>query len=101
MLPKRENRRHQRVSYVGAVRISWEDARGLPKYAKAKCLDVSAEGMRIELTEPIAKTLPARGPDQFWRFRVGKARRIPWMQIRSRFESESSPGTKMGLMRID
>ena len=54
MLPKREKRRHQRLSYVGAVRISWEDERGLPKYAKAKCLDVSAEGMRIELTEPIA-----------------------------------------------
>ena len=53
MLPKRENRRHLRVSYAGAVGISWEDERGLSKYAKAKCLDVSEGGLRIEMTEPI------------------------------------------------
>jgi hypothetical protein len=53
MLPKRENRRHERVSYVGAVGISWEDERGLSKYTRAKCLDVSAEGMRIEVPERI------------------------------------------------
>jgi hypothetical protein len=53
MLSTRENRRHQRVSCAGSVRIFWEDERGLSKYAKAKCLDVSAEGMRIEVAEPI------------------------------------------------
>ncbi len=53
MLSKKENRRHQRVSYVGAVGISWEDERGLSRYAKAKCLDVSEEGLRIEVAEPI------------------------------------------------
>lgn len=53
MLSKRENRRHERVVFGGWVRISWEDERGLAKYANAKCLDVSEEGLRIEMTERI------------------------------------------------
>jgi hypothetical protein len=53
MLSRKENRRHPRVSYAGAVRISWQDERGLPHFAKAKCLDLSHEGLRIEITEPI------------------------------------------------
>jgi hypothetical protein len=53
MLSRKENRRHPRVLYAGAVRISWQDERGLAKYAKAKCLDLSQEGLRIEMTEPI------------------------------------------------
>jgi hypothetical protein len=51
--PKRDHRRHQRIPYVGAVRISWEDERGIARYAQAKCLDVSEEGLRIEVGEPI------------------------------------------------
>ncbi len=53
MLSRKENRRHPRVSYAGAVRISWQDEQGLSKFAKAKCLDLSQEGLRIEMTEPI------------------------------------------------
>jgi len=53
MLSRRENRRHPRVSYAGAVRISWQDERGLSRFAKAKCLDLSQEGLRIEMTQPI------------------------------------------------
>ena len=53
MLPKRESRRHNRIPYRGAVHISWEDESGLSRYAKANCLDVSEEGLLIELAEPI------------------------------------------------
>jgi hypothetical protein len=54
--PERENRRHQRIPYLGAARISWEDERGLAKYAEAKCLDVSQEGLCIT----VAETIPIR-----------------------------------------
>lgn len=50
---KKDIRRHQRIPYLGRVRISWEDAHGLSKYAVARCLDVSEDGMRIEVSEPI------------------------------------------------
>jgi hypothetical protein len=50
---KKDHRRHQRIPYLGAVRISWEDERGVARYAKAKCLDVSEEGLRIEVEDPI------------------------------------------------
>ena len=50
---QKENRRHQRVPYEGSVRISWQDERGLPKYASVKCLNISPEGMCIETAVPI------------------------------------------------
>ncbi len=50
---QKENRRHQRVPYHGAVRISWQDEHGLSRYAKVKCLDISHEGLRIETADPI------------------------------------------------
>jgi hypothetical protein len=53
MLPQRENRRHERIPYLSGVHVSWEDESGLNKYARAKGLDISAEGLRIELSEPI------------------------------------------------
>jgi hypothetical protein len=51
-LSKKDIRRHHRLQYLGRVRISWESTRG-PKYAAAKCLDVSEGGLRIEAPEPI------------------------------------------------
>jgi hypothetical protein len=51
-MSQREIRRHHRVPYLGRVFISWEDA-GVPKYAPAKCLDVSEAGMRVEMPESI------------------------------------------------
>ncbi len=52
-MSKRDMRRHQRIPYLGPVRISWEDEHGLSKYAQARCLDVSEGGLRIEVPEPI------------------------------------------------
>jgi len=52
-MSKKDFRRHHRVPYIGRVRISWEDSPGLPKFAAAKCLDVSEGGMRLETLEPI------------------------------------------------
>ena len=51
--PQKNSRKHERVPYEGSVRISWQDERGLSRYAKVKCLDISREGLRIETADPI------------------------------------------------
>ena len=50
---KKDNRQHHRVPYSGPARISWEDEQGLIRFARAKCIDVSEGGLRIEVGEPI------------------------------------------------
>ncbi len=55
-LSESENRRHQRVPYVGVARISWEDERGLVRHEEAKCLDISQEGLCIA----VGQTIPVR-----------------------------------------
>jgi hypothetical protein len=49
-------RRHIRQAYESTVQISWKDNRGQLKTITAKCLDISAEGVRLEASAPI----PAR-----------------------------------------
>jgi hypothetical protein len=55
-MPKKEIRRHPRIPFFGRVRISWVDSQGCSRYMMGKCLDVSEEGIRVEVPEPI----PAR-----------------------------------------
>jgi len=45
-------RRHRRIPYVGPVRISWEH-HGQPRFAVARCIDISDNGLRIESPEPV------------------------------------------------
>src|SRR5437016_1019515 len=52
-MPSKDVRRRQRIPYLGRVRISWETANGDIKFAEAKCLDVSENGLRIEVPESI------------------------------------------------
>jgi hypothetical protein len=61
-MPKKDIRRHVRIPYLGAVNISWEDAQGLRKYAHGKFLDVSENGLRIEVPEtvPLHSTVSLR-----------------------------------------
>jgi len=49
------SRRHARVSYAGPVRLAWDEG-GEPRYAQARCLDLSAGGLRVEA--PVA--IPAQ-----------------------------------------
>lgn len=51
--PQKNSRKHERVPYEGPIRISWQDERGLSRYAKVKCLDISREGLRVETVDPI------------------------------------------------
>jgi len=46
-------RRHTRQPFEGPVQVSWKDARGQVKSMSAKCLDLSAEGARLETNAPI------------------------------------------------
>ena len=52
-MSQKDIRRHHRIPYLGPVRISWEGTNGCPKYAQARCLDISEGGLRIEVPEPI------------------------------------------------
>ena len=55
-MPRRDVRRHERIACTLPVRLSWADERGAERYAKGKCRDISASGLRIETTE----TIPAQ-----------------------------------------
>jgi len=46
----KNQRRHRRIPYIGPVRISWED-QGNPCFAAGHCIDMSDEGLRIELVQ--------------------------------------------------
>lgn len=45
-------RRHRRIPYFGPIRISWEE-RGQPRFAMARCVDISDSGLRIESPVPV------------------------------------------------
>jgi hypothetical protein len=45
-------RRHRRIPYFGPIRISWEE-HGQPRFAMAKCVDLSDSGLRIECPVPV------------------------------------------------
>jgi hypothetical protein len=49
-------RRHARLPFEAQMKVSWKDARGQVQSLRAKCLDLSAEGARLETDAPI----PAR-----------------------------------------
>jgi hypothetical protein len=49
-------RRHDRMPFAVPMVLSWKDARGRVQSLRAKCLDLSAEGARLETDMPI----PAR-----------------------------------------
>ena len=49
-------RRHPRLPFATQMQLSWKDARGKVQTVRAKCLDLSAEGARLETDTPI----PAR-----------------------------------------
>jgi PilZ domain-containing protein len=45
-------RRHRRIPYFGPIRICWEE-RGQPRFAMAKCVDISDSGLCIESPVPV------------------------------------------------
>jgi hypothetical protein len=49
----KENRRRRRIPCVSPIRISWEDEHGQPSYVTGKCIDISEDGLRIEVREAI------------------------------------------------
>ena len=52
MATHKNNRRSRRIPYVGPIRISWED-NGQPRFALAKCIDLSQNGLRIEAPQSV------------------------------------------------
>ncbi len=48
-----ERRRDPRDSVDIPVEISWEDLGGVTQRTQGRCLDLSAGGLRVELTDPL------------------------------------------------
>ena len=48
-----ERRRDARDSVDTPVEISWEDLGGVTQRIQGRCLDLSAGGLRVELTDPL------------------------------------------------
>jgi hypothetical protein len=46
-------RRSRRFAYLGPLSIFWENERGQAKYLRAKFLDISERGLRVEIPEPV------------------------------------------------
>jgi hypothetical protein len=51
--PKAHIRRHARRPFEAQMQVSWTDARGQVQRLRAKCLDMSDEGARLETDAPI------------------------------------------------
>lgn len=52
MIARKDKRRHRRICYVNPIRVSWEE-NGEPRFAFAKCIEISENGVRIELPYPV------------------------------------------------
>jgi hypothetical protein len=50
---KKDVRKFSRISFVSAVRLSWEDS-GVQKYTNGKCIDICEDGLHIEVLETIS-----------------------------------------------
>jgi hypothetical protein len=86
----KNRREHERLTYSDPVRISWEDEQGL---AHAKCVDVSEDGIRIEVrgSVPVRTRLLFRA-DLYNFDGSATVRIIAWrLQVRSWAEPEPSP----------
>ena len=52
MSAAKDIRRYQRILYAGPIRVSWEE-HGQPCFAIGKSVDISEQGMRIEVLPPL------------------------------------------------
>ena len=50
----KNHRRHRRIPYLVPMRISWED-QGQPCFAIARCIDLSQDGIRMELNQQVPR----------------------------------------------
>jgi hypothetical protein len=53
-----ERRRESRDALANPIDIFWQDLDGLAQHSQGRCLDVSAGGLRVELSDPLP--VPAR-----------------------------------------
>ena len=60
---QRQRRKSSRQRFNAPVSLYWEDNSGATQYARGVCVDISAEGLRIELAQPLV-------PPKHIRFRI-------------------------------
>ena len=51
--PKNRMRRHTRLTCDAPMQIFWKDSHGRVQILRARCLDLSAEGARLETATPV------------------------------------------------
>jgi hypothetical protein len=52
-MPKSQLRRHARLPFEERMQVSWKDSHGRVLDQPVKCLDLSAEGARLETARPL------------------------------------------------
>ncbi len=57
MTRTKNHRRHRRIPYLGPIRFSWEE-HGTPCFGAGRCIDLSADGLRIETTQAVRAGSP-------------------------------------------
>ncbi len=55
MAEKSGTRRNERIPAEELVEVTWKDRAGQEKFAKARTLDISESGMRVEMPEALDK----------------------------------------------
>jgi hypothetical protein len=63
-MASRDLRRNFRIPFSGAVEVSWDD-HGMPGFARGRCVNLSEDGMRIELPTavPVQSMVTIRVPE--------------------------------------
>ena len=54
----RKSRSSWRHRLVSPIEVSWEERAGVKRQERGRCLDVSAGGLKMELSEPLAVGTP-------------------------------------------
>ena len=49
----KNRRRNRRVPYIGSLCIFWDKGQGQTKYLRARFIDISEGGLRVEVTERV------------------------------------------------
>jgi hypothetical protein len=52
MISTKDKRHNRRIHCVKPIRVSWEE-NGEPRFVYAKCIEISENGVRIELPYPV------------------------------------------------
>jgi hypothetical protein len=77
-MANRDLRRQQRTPYSGAIEVSWAQPGGDPGFMRGRCLDLSKDGLRMEL--PVALAVRTVVTLRFDRIQLGGTASVRYMR---------------------